>query len=629
MRYSQKNGDYVGLFLLIGAFFFPFFSYGQQPIHIDELQSKDIFFIMDRCEFAFSNDTGQQESVFDAAELDWFSTDRTRYQNFGRPKTKLWMRFSVANSANYERELVFVFGNHTINEVTLYQYSDSGLHHLHTTGSGYPFSSRPYPLFVYAFPLQFEANETKDYVLSIDAKQELTMFVPMMLSPKQLKYQNDRSYLSIGTFVGIVLVCGVFNFFLYVLIRERIHLLYALYALVTIWCLLSMVTMDFQFIFPDFPQFIYASRFSSNFLYFAFLLLIMQSFLGQTATNSKLYWPAKVLIGVNVVFFMLEWIAGVPRWPVEWSAIHYNALRTVHLFNLLIVLLSCVEKIRQGHPLAWLFFSALFVVIVGGVLTIVNTIGWLDWHSVLMPPSPIAVGVVIEAVMICFGILYRYHLLKQEKERLSQELQHQKLSVAKEILRVEEEEKTRFARNLHDELGGNLAALKVAIQGLGIEKPTADRLNVLVDRTSEATRTIAHDIMPPEFEKTALDRLLAGYFNRLTLTGTIQFDFLSDEIDGHFTKQQELMIYRIVLELSTNIIQHSKATEATLQLISYDEYLEIMVEDNGIGFDLSSSRKGMGLRNIEARILYFHGSLTVDSGERGTTIIITIPKQQV
>lgn len=615
------------MLLLIVAFGFPLFSYGQEAIDIDEIQETELFFMMDRCEFAFANDSGQDGGVLDTDKLDWFKVDKDRYQNFGRLKTKLWMKFSVANTTDQEKELAFIFGNHTINEIVLYQYTDSGLAHLHTTGSGYPFSSRPYPFFVYTFPLQFEADETKDYVVSIDSKGELVMFMPIMLSPRHLKSQNDRSYTAIGVFIGIILICGIFNFFLFISLRERIHLLYALYALVAIWCLLSMVTMDFQFLFPDHPQFIYPSRFSSNFMYFAFLLLIMQLFLKQTADNSRMYWPAKVLIAVNVLCVALEWGIGLPRWPSGWSDMHYNVLRTVHLLNFLIILWSCVEKIRQGYRLAWVFLSALLVLIIGGVLTIINTMGWLNWHTVLMPPSPVAMGMTIEAVIICFGILYQYHVLKQEKERLSQELQHQKLTVAKEILRVEEEEKKRFARNLHDELGGNLAALKVAVQQLEIEKKIADRINALVDRTSIVTRTIAHDIMPPEFERTALDELLSGYFNQLSLTGKIHFSFVSDKINGYFNKQQELMIYRILLELSANIIRHSKATEATIQLISYDDYLEIMVEDNGIGFDLSSTKKGMGLHNIDTRISYFHGSMIVDSGEKGTTIIITLQKQ--
>jgi len=628
MPFFWKRNSHISLLALIMATLLPAFSYGQKTIYIDELKEGTLFFMMDRCQFAFATNTDQPVSDLDVEGLDWFEVDRDRYHNFGRPKGKLWMRFSVTNDSDHETELAFIFGNHTINEIALYHHTESGPQHLHTTGSGYPFSSRPYPFFTYVFPLQFDSKEVKEYLLSVDAKGELMVFMPLMLVPQQLKLQNDRSYTALGIFIGIIVICGAFNFFLFLFLKERIHLLYALYAIVAIWCLTSMVTMDFQFFFPDHPQFIYPSRFSANFLYLVFLLLIMQRFLRQTAKNSKMYWPTIVFIIANAVCFLLEWIFGVPRWPAAWSDIHYSVLRMVHFCSFLVIFLSCIEKIRQGYRLAWLFLCAVLVLLIGGVLTIVNTLGWLDWHTILMPPTPLAMGMVIEAMIICFGILYRYHLLKREKERLSLELQDHKLTVAQEILRVEEEEKERFAQNLHDDLGGNLAALKVAIQRLKVERKVADHLNILVDTTSDMTRRIAHDIMPPEFEKTELNQLLSAYFNRLSSTGNIRFHFIADEIDGYFTKQQTLMIYRILLELSTNIVKHSKATEATIQLNSYDDYIEIMVEDNGIGFDLSTCKKGMGLRNIESRILFFHGSHAIDSGESGTTIIITLPTQR-
>src|SRR5690606_35834461 len=117
-------------------------------------------------------------------------------------------------------------------------------------------------------------------------------------------------------------------------------------------------------------------------LYQVFLLLIMQRFLRQTAKNSKMYWPTTVFIMVNAACFLLEWIFGVPRWPAAWSDIHYSVLRIIHLCSFLVTLLSCIEKIRQGYRLAWLFLCAVSFLLVGGVLTIANTLGWLDWHTI-------------------------------------------------------------------------------------------------------------------------------------------------------------------------------------------------------------------------------------------------------
>ena len=90
----------------------------------------------------------------------------------------------------------------------------------------------------------------------------------------------------------------------------------------------------------------------------------------------------------------------------------------------------------------------------------------------------------------------------------------------------------------------------------------------------------------------------------------------------------EISLYRVIQELMNNILKHAKATEVTIQLNKVDTNLNIVVEDNGIGFDVAEALKkgGMGLRSIETRVKQLNGTISIDSGKgRGTTSIIDIP----
>ncbi|HZH70546.1 MAG TPA: ATP-binding protein, partial [Flavobacteriaceae bacterium] len=90
----------------------------------------------------------------------------------------------------------------------------------------------------------------------------------------------------------------------------------------------------------------------------------------------------------------------------------------------------------------------------------------------------------------------------------------------------------------------------------------------------------------------------------------------------------EIAIFRIIQELVANIIKHSQATEASISLTNHKDVLNIIVEDNGIGFDLSKIRNssGMGISNIEKRVEHLGGSMEIDtSHKKGTSIIINIP----
>ena len=99
---------------------------------------------------------------------------------------------------------------------------------------------------------------------------------------------------------------------------------------------------------------------------------------------------------------------------------------------------------------------------------------------------------------------------------------------------------------------------------------------------------------------------------------------LSEKIEASL----EISIFRVIQELVTNIIKHAKATEATISITQHEEMLSIIIEDNGIGFDVRKEihNDGIGLSSIEKRIEHLEGTLEIDSTpEKGTNILIDIP----
>ena len=108
--------------------------------------------------------------------------------------------------------------------------------------------------------------------------------------------------------------------------------------------------------------------------------------------------------------------------------------------------------------------------------------------------------------------------------------------------------------------------------------------------------------------------------------GKMKVNVLSTGIDDRLDISHEIAIYRIIQELLSNILKHAKATETNIQLTRLDNSLNISVEDNGIGFDPSTVKNGMGIKNIEARVQALEGSFFIDSGKgNGTTVMIDLP----
>lgn len=297
-----------------------------------------------------------------------------------------------------------------------------------------------------------------------------------------------------------------------------------------------------------------------------------------------------------------------------------------------IAALCCIEKLRQGFKPALFYLIAISTPLIGAALMAVKMSNFFNGKyfpskvSLYWPPNPLQIGLCLESVIICLGILYRYNLYKREKEGLALALEKEKTNSAEQVLIVQEDERKRIAEDLHDELGGNLAAIKMTLQSLKLPEEKTKLLIQLIDYASTNARNISHNLMPPEFKDANIKDLLFQLYQRINQEGSIVFHFHCSSIVYSFDKHKELMLYRIILELTNNIIKHAEATEATMQLIYYESYLEIMAEDNGKGFS-NDSVDGIGLKNIRSRVNYLNGTINIDSNMTGSTIMIQVPYQ--
>jgi signal transduction histidine kinase len=229
-------------------------------------------------------------------------------------------------------------------------------------------------------------------------------------------------------------------------------------------------------------------------------------------------------------------------------------------------------------------------------------------------------------IVIIIVMLYRIEHYKKKAfillSRIHEQQEHE--------LDVLEAERRRIAADLHDDIGSSLAAIKMNLQSLQYsslsDAQRANSLLELVDQTSQHVRRASHNLIPPHFETTPFTTILQSYFSSLDGHGNIAFHYYCNAYQHCFSPRQELLLYRIVMELTTNIIRHSKAAEATVQILFCNDYLEIMAEDDGIGFSPATVvHAGIGLNSIHSRVKSLEGKLHMDTGPGGTTFIIQVP----
>ncbi|MBP6635870.1 MAG: PAS domain-containing protein [Paludibacter sp.] len=214
-------------------------------------------------------------------------------------------------------------------------------------------------------------------------------------------------------------------------------------------------------------------------------------------------------------------------------------------------------------------------------------------------------------------------------------------SYAAHLQNIREEERILLAREIHDELGQILVAIKIDLGLLSLkanqhfEKNTSvdfttqlEHLADLVDKTIKTTRRIMTDLRPEILDvlgiKDALKQHLTKFAERNELKCTFEDKSSFFELDA----QQSLTLFRILQESLTNIVKHAKASEVKVKLLQTNDSLQLTISDNGIGFNSQSAAKmeSYGLIGMKERAFLINGNLTVTSKKNaGTTIKIEIP----
>jgi two-component system NarL family sensor kinase len=239
-------------------------------------------------------------------------------------------------------------------------------------------------------------------------------------------------------------------------------------------------------------------------------------------------------------------------------------------------------------------------------------------------------------LLIVLLLLYNSYRLKQ-KNKYQQQLNRQQNELFNAIVTTQDQERKRIAQDIHDSLGSVLSAAKLKLSSLEESKKilSPDQLEKyqtsldLLDEASAELRNISHNIMPATLSKLGLEAALQNLIDKIAAHSKMQVNFTAHGFEGRIEEKTEMSIYRIILELINNIVKHAAAKKLTIQLIKYPSYINLMIEDDGKGFEYQKAfeeKKGIGLGNIASRVEYLNGTLEVDSVTgKGTTVIIEIP----
>ena len=257
------------------------------------------------------------------------------------------------------------------------------------------------------------------------------------------------------------------------------------------------------------------------------------------------------------------------------------------------------------------------------------------------------VGIAIEALVFALIIGYKNKetesakIMAQQNEQLQKQkvnnlLKEQEINIINAMVEGQENERNRLASDLHDNVGATLSAAKLQFDHLYKNRQSTAQSDKIFEKTAQLLEDAYKELR--NFAHIKNNGVIAKYgllpaVERLAKTTSLENLHIEVQhfgLDKKLNNEKEIALFRVIQELTNNIIKHADATEASISLTLRDDILNIIIEDNGKGFVQATTATynptGMGLNSIEKRIERMEGTLEIDSSlGKGTSIIIEIP----
>lgn len=353
--------------------------------------------------------------------------------------------------------------------------------------------------------------------------------------------------------------------------------------------------------------------FIQNFFYIAFII----AYLDLAKSKYLLYKLLTYYKYYNLLFL----IAFPLLYMAQFNSQNLYGFITLLTLPVTLILLIMLWQLKTNY--ANIVLTGTSCSVVGTMISlflIIQKPSWLEFDVCV----PVQVGLILDLFILGYGLSIK--AADSDKKLVVALLDNQQLL---------EEERTRFARDLHDGLGGLLSSVKFSLNNLkdnirlsnALGKQFDEGLNKLDTGIAEL-RKIAHNMMPENLQQFGLNTALKDFCITIQQgTGcNIHYECFGME-NYSFNSQTDLAIYRIAQELVNNALKHAAADQIIVQLQNSKTSITLTVEDNGKGFDTSIIKtvKGSGWKSIESRVNLLKGSCLIASSSIGTTITIDMP----
>lgn len=540
--------------------------------------------------------------------------------NFGIHQSNYWLKIIVKNTVpNATYKLVIS----TITPDTIEVYTlNEGIFKKELIGEAIPSTER----FLNYY---FKSTSTPSvlYLKITGDGQPIALPLSIVRSDRA----NDTGVLSIlfsGLLYGIVCFILIINLILFIGTAERLYLYFLLFNIFSTGVVLYFDGFAKLFIVPN------SGYWNNQFIAIALcgsFITINHYF--HEFLKIKEHQPvlSKYFNAINLLFWG---ILGISFWhPTGFQIyIKFNIFTTTAEAALLFISVMMVRQKEKEYFMAQLISISL-VIVFGTILQLyylgllpVNIITRYAVHGMILP----------QILIQTFALGKRFTLLTKERLALQTMLLKSSELYSQSLISTLENERKRLSSEFHDSIGQNLLVIRNRVllmlkqNNTPIQKEKLDGLAAITSETLDEIRAISQNLRPTTLDTIGLTASLNNMMERLKRSTEIEIDYnCPQNIDEIIPKDLEINIYRILQELTNNVLKHSKANIVVIIITVKEHQLFIQIKDDGVGFDtqkMSIANSGNGLSSIKERVKILRGEIDIDSKmQKGTSINIKIP----
>jgi signal transduction histidine kinase len=246
--------------------------------------------------------------------------------------------------------------------------------------------------------------------------------------------------------------------------------------------------------------------------------------------------------------------------------------------------------------------------------------------------------VSLAALAIVFLLLYLRNRRVRNRQAMAlkqnelEQLEKQRhIDLMRGVLEAEESERRKIADQLHDDVNASLALVSLNVSS-ALEKGLSDqqsepkllKAHEVLGNVSSTIRNISHRLAPLLIERYGLRHALEDLSKTVNISEKLQLEIIIVGFEDKHRYSLSFLneVYRIIQELLQNTVKHAQATQATVEVVEHENYVSIMVEDNGIGISENKNEPGKGLSSIQAKVTYLNGEIEISSAAEGGTLVV-------